>query len=323
MKQKLIKDMHEEDCFAFPAASNSTLGRMRRSPAHCKVYMDEGLQPTASMKLGSLVHTLILESHLFKERYYVASEGDPSAPRKSAVVEIVSLMQADDDTVKFVTPPDINKRTKAGKEEFAEFEAKCERENLTIISEADLLVAKNYHDYLFLIGNKEVINQDTLDKAIAMAEQVKNHPSASKLLAHGTAEQSIFWHDKEADYPCKARIDFESDMGYLVDLKTSRDASKAEFARSIAKFGYHRQNAMYRDGYIEATGKTPKGFIFIVVESEPPYSVGVYSLDPEGVEIGQAEYKHLLAEFAECQKEDNWPAYSDQVETIELPRWYN
>ena len=375
----LVANMPEEEYFSTKAASNSTLSRMKRSPAHCKEYMDNPPDSTASMKLGSLVHTLTLEPDEFKSRYYVAGEGDPTAPRKSSVVEIISslnddkfdelfmidsgntpkkpksekskeifdALDQDDDIKKFVVEPPMNKKTKEGKEQYAEFVKKCERESLivvkhddieiaseyynhivlmngrSLVSEMDLLVAKNYYEYTQLVGSKIITDQDLLDKALAMTNQLFEHPVASKLLSNGKAEQSLFWTDEATGYKCKVRIDFESDMRYLVDLKSSRDASLAEFSRSIAKFGYHRQNAMYRDGYIAVTGKIPKGFIFVVVESEPPYAVGVYSLDPEGVEKGHEEYKELLAEFAECQKTNNWPAYSDQVETIELPRWYS
>ena len=375
----LVANMPELDYFAAKAASNSVLGRMKRSPAHCREYMDNHPEPTTNMKLGSLVHTLTLEPDEFNARYYVSDEGDPSAPRKSSVVEIINALNddkfdelfmidsgntpkkprsekskeifdaldSDDDIKKFVVEPAMNKKTKEGKEQYAEFKRKCERESLIVVkqddieiaseyynhivmmngrslaSESDLLVAKNYYEYTQLVGSKIIIDQDLLDKALAMVNQLFAHPTASKLLSNGTAEQSLFWKDEDTGYKCKARIDFESNMGYLVDLKTSRDASKAEFSRSIAKFGYHRQNAMYRDGYIAVTDKIPKGFIFVVVESDPPYPVGVYSLDPDGVEKGQDEYKELLAEFAQCQKNDNWPAYSDQVETIELPGWYS
>ena len=43
----------DNEYFAALAASNSTLSRMKKSAAHCRAYMDDQPEPTASMKFGS------------------------------------------------------------------------------------------------------------------------------------------------------------------------------------------------------------------------------------------------------------------------------
>ncbi len=133
----------------------------------------------------------------------------------------------------------------------------------------------------------------------------------------------MFWDDADTGHPCKARADYIRDDDIMVDLKTTMDASLSEFSRSIAKFGYHRQDAMYSDGFEACFGRPSRGFVFVAVETKPPHAVGVYTLDAESADAGRIEYQTLLNSFAECMESGNWPAYSDNIETIELPRWYS
>lgn len=265
MENKLIHNMPDTEYFATDAASNSTLGRMKRSAAHCKEYMDTGMVSTAAMKFGSLVHCLVLEPNEFEAKYAVAPVG-------------------------------IDRRTKAGKELWATFTNESE--------------------------GLEVVKAEDFEEAQKVDASVRAHPAASKLLQEGDAEVSMFWTDPDTGYPCKSRVDFINGMNYLVDLKTTQDASEAEFGRSIGKFGYHRQNAMYMDGYEAVTGERAKGFVFIAVETKPPYAVGVYLLDEDSEDKGRSEYGWLLGEFVACKKSGVWPGYSDAVSTVKLPAWY-
>ena len=110
-------------------------------------------------------------------------------------------------------------------------------------------------------------------------------------------------------------------MGIIVDLKTTEDASPEAFAKSIARYGYHRQNSMYVDGVESSTGDFVKGFVFVVTEKTPPYCTAVYQLDMQGVELGRDQYKRLLLDLADCKIKNAWPGYSNRIETISMPRW--
>jgi exodeoxyribonuclease VIII len=67
------------DYFALPHVSNSKLTTLKRSPEMYKLeYIDHAIEreETESMKLGSLVHCLILEPSQSQHRYYVAAKID-------------------------------------------------------------------------------------------------------------------------------------------------------------------------------------------------------------------------------------------------------
>jgi hypothetical protein len=64
--------------------------------------------------------------------------------------------------------------------------------------------------------------------------------------ADGPNELSIVWVDRETGLLCKARIDMaRQSWNCIGDLKTTEDASRRGFIRSIDKYGYARQGAFY------------------------------------------------------------------------------
>ncbi|ADE87957.1 exonuclease VIII [Escherichia phage vB_EcoM_ECO1230-10] len=180
-------------------------------------------------------------------------------------------------------------------------------------------------------SERKVLSPEAFEQIFAMRDSVMNHPAAFAILHHV--------------------------KDIIGDLKTTEDASPEGFAKSIANWRYDVQHAYYIDGTRLALeqgkcnppqeGKAelsvywtdpvtgvlcrcrpdfwrgyPKHFAFIAVEKKPPYAVGVYVLDSEGVEIGRAQYQHDLRVYAECVRSGEWPGYGDKVQTISLPGWH-
>jgi len=169
----------------------------------------------------------------------------------------------------------------------------------------------------------EIVTAEEGEMLLGMVTSVRAHPAASALLAGpGIAEGSAWWMDEQSGELCRCRPDFyREDLGIIVDLKSTEDASPEVFAKSIAKYGYHRQNAMYVDGVEAATGQLVKGFVFVVTEKSAPNCTAVYQLDMQGEEAGRIQYRALLKALADCKCSGKWPAYSDRIETISLPAY--
>lgn len=177
-----------------------------------------------------------------------------------------------------------------------------------------------WESFLIASEGKELVEPEELEKLYAIRDAVRAHPAAAKALAGSPViEQSIFWHHAGVD--CRCRPDAVTAGGVIVDLKTTKDASPDGFARSIAGYRYHVQAAFYSDGYRAAFGAAPRGFVFIAVETEPPYLVGVYVASETMVLRGRADYEADLARFRECRDADTWPGYSDAPLTLDLPKW--
>ena len=145
----------------------------------------------------------------------------------------------------------------------------------------------------------------------------------------GESEVTVTWTDSGPDLAapmaCRARLDRLIERAgtavSVVDLKSTDDPSPDEFARSVARYGYHRQAAWYSTAAEALTGVRPS-FAFVAVRSSPPYEVSVYELEPEAVEQGERENRETLAELSRAMATGNYAAsWESGVTTINLPKW--
>jgi len=152
------------------------------------------------------------------------------------------------------------------------------------------------------------------------------HPTTGGLLTQGDAEVSMFWRDEEFGIWCRGRCDYMTHFGGLptiVDVKKSADGSPEEFARSAFKYGYHRQDPWYREGWANLLGCDPGDidFVFAVVEPEPPYLVATYRIAEEHAGLGREQNRVARQRYRDCVKSGIWPGYSEEIEDLELPRY--
>lgn len=239
------------------AVSKSWLDQIERSPAHLRAYLDGEKRETPALILGHLTHSAVLEPDLLDDLFAV-------------------------------TPKDINRRTNAGKAEYAEWKA------------------ANAH--------KTIVTVEQLDAAKAMRDSVYRHKAAKALLGKGDPEQTVVWVNPETGEKCKARADKLLE-NVIVDVKSTTDARPREFARSIVNYRYDVQAYHYEDGF------DIDRFAFIAVESQPPYAVAVYAVDDVIRQRGRNARDKNLRTYAECKASNHWPGYDDVIRMIELPRW--
>jgi exodeoxyribonuclease VIII len=154
------------------------------------------------------------------------------------------------------------------------------------------------------------------------AVSVASHPAAAAILDGAKREVSVFRRivrNNPEGLLLKGRLDIvavdSQGATTIGDIKTTEDASPEGFAKSIAAFGYAQQAAYYMD-LLEASF-----FLFIAVEKVAPYAVGVYCLDAESIALGREKNTRQLDLLEQCQESGIWPAYSQEIETITLPRW--
>jgi hypothetical protein len=113
---------------------------------------------------------------------------------------------------------------------------------------------------------------------------------------------------------CKCRPDW-FDGTTIVDLKTCQDASPASFAKAVANFGYQIQAAHYLAGTLATR------FIFVAVEKTAPYAIGVYELNTEALIHGSIARHNALQRIQDCRAINEWPGYTDGIQTLQLPGW--
>ena len=165
-----------------------------------------------------------------------------------------------------------------------------------------------------------VLNTAEYDKVHRMAEAVRANSAAAELLS-GTlvCEASVLTQDALTGVEMRARPDgWRTDIACLLDLKTTIDPSPEGFAKQAANFGYHIQESFYRRA-LELDGHEVDRFIFIAVGKDAPYKVGIYELDAESLNEGDAAVQYALEQYAIAQANDEWGYNYGELTTIRIP----
>ena len=197
-------------------------------------------------------------------------------------------------------------------------------EEFLCLPEIDRRTAKGKEAYTQLVlenPGRTLLKAEEFTMALQIASSVRCNRAAIRLLNEARCEVTATWRDSDTEVECKARIDAHNpSFATICDLKTTTDASPSGFPRKLWAYGYHRQAAWYLEA-MQANKEAAEHFVFIAVEKDPPYPVGVYRLDDEAIKLSRAENKALLRRFAECQRTDVWPEYTTGIETISLPKF--
>ena len=224
--------------------SNSMLNTISVSPEYFRFRQDNPQPATAPMKLGSAIHMNVLQPEEFNKHYAVS--------------------------------PKFDKRTKVGKEAYAEFSKKHMFKD--VISESD------YH----------IIEQITM--------KLMKDKMVKSLLQQGEPEKIIQWHNEHYNVNCKGMLDYYREgADMIIDLKTTQDASYNGFMRSVKKYKYHKQAAFYLDA-VKA-----QRFFIIAVEKTPPFTINVFELGDDMIDEGRDMYNHELEVYKYCVENDYWP----------------
>ena len=236
--------MTEKEYRQHPAISRSELWRMHESPEKFKFYRENPPEPTPALLFGQVVHKLMLQPETF-----------------------------DDD---FAVAPNIDRRTKDGKEAYSAFLTASE--------------------------GKSIVTPDMYETAQSMAQRALQGPFVEKLLS-GEKETPFFWTDEDTGIDCKCRVDCLTEIGenlIIVDYKSCTDASNDGFMRDAIRFGYHFQAAMYSEGVERNTGRKPL-FVFIAQEKTEPYSINIFQAEEAFVQYGEDVFRELMGIYHECR----------------------
>lgn len=163
---------------------------------------------------------------------------------------------------------------------------------------------------------------EEINHAGAVADAVLNHDIAGPLFkGGGVAEQSAFAVDPDTGLWLRARADWQTPSGILVDFKTTRSAAPLDFERHGSDFGYHVQQGHYLNTWELATGKTPRGFVFVNAEKDPPYLVSVVEFDGVSADYGRRLANLAARRYKRALDTDQWPGYPARIHSVSLPPW--
>ena len=222
----IYRDLSYEDYAAIPAWRSHDLTTLSQCPF--KWLNAKDISESPALLEGRLQHTVFGELHKLEEE--------------------------------FAVEPNVDRRTKAGKEEYAA--------------------------WLDTLGDRTPIKQDLLDVCMERREVLADFLPGED----DDVELTICW--RWQGQPCKGRMDMYNGHD-IWDLKTCRDASTRGFRSAINNFKYYQQAAFYLNG-ARTLGLPAEGFYFLAVEKAHPYAYGVYTLSEEAIAYGDAKNEQAL-----------------------------
>lgn len=264
-----IDDLSISDYHAAPHLSASGVSDILKSPAH---YRKKVWHDSKAKRIGSAVHLLLLE------------------PEKAAKL----LPQA----------PGVNKRTKAGREEFAAWEASLPSEALRLAS-------------------------DERELADRCATAIREHPFTQNLAflcpQRSQREVSLFFTVETEEGPCHMRARPDSivpGLACLFDIKTAMDLEPNTLRRHAEGYGWHRQAALYtRAAAALGIELRDERMVFVAVEKSEPFAVRFVAYDDDALELGDRDIMRAATIWARCNRTGEWPSYPNQIDTLHLSPW--
>jgi exodeoxyribonuclease VIII len=161
------------------------------------------------------------------------------------------------------------------------------------------------------------------DLAARIADAVKAHPVAAMYLADPTfvAEASFFGIDPATGVEIKCRPDgYLPEVGLVFDVKTTTDASPDGFPRELRKYAYDVQAAFYLRA-LRAAGYKADTFMFIAVEKEAPFAVGIHALTDRYLDHADMIVTQTLQKISNALAVSDFTTGWPLINTIDLPRW--
>lgn len=226
----IVKDTFSE--YRSHGGLNASALKSATSPRAYHKYLTESREPSQAMALGSLFHNLLLEP----------------------------------ENQDFVIAPDLDKRTKAGKEAFAEFEAQ---------SAGKLIVTKDQHETALEMLNTLSVDGWTL------------HPFAE-------TETSLYLPQGKARFDAFLEPCDEFPQGLIIDIKTANASDFKGFQRASYSFGYDLQAYWYSHLFELHFGVMPE-FRFLAIETASPHIWQEFVVDDTFLESGKRKTEKALA----------------------------
>ena len=240
-----------------------------------------------------------------KYKWAIEHPSEPSPALTFGAAAHKFILEPEDFHGEYAVAPAVDKRTKAGKEAWEQF---C---------------ADN--------DGKTVISQDDMALIEAMDSALDRVPMVNEILrGDGETEVPFFWTDADTGEDCKVKLDrlIRRDGRYVVvDYKTAKSAQTDEFVKSIIRYGYHLQAAMYTEAVQKCLNLDYRpDFIFVVQEKAEPYAVNViYVAADSGIMVyGQDTFRELIGTLHQCNQTGYFYGYTGpfgEMSEAYLPSW--
>jgi len=267
MDRQVHTDLPMREYHRTPGLSSSALGYAAESMAKYRCYLDGGIKfESRFLDLGSAVHLMLESTDAFYQAYQLRPEG-------------------------------LDKRTKAGKEAFAELES----------------------------NGKIVLDQDQWTTVHVLQDHFENSEDSliqMVINSEGQNEASVFWEEEGMTMKCRpdrlirpspedcemlcgrfpSLFDVPFGIQVCVDFKTT---SKAIDPKSFYWTCVNYRYPIKASHYLAGTGAD--AFLWVVLETVPPYGITRYFLSNPTRRVHDALRALLIQKISECEMTGVWP----------------
>jgi len=180
--------------------------------------------------------------------------------------------------------------------------------------------------YADLKPGTTVVTPEDYNNIISCLDAVGNHSKLKEYLKDGMRESTAWVKDPATGLTLKFRPDFISKEGYIVDFKTTIDASKDYFERQILGKGRMSQFYILQAAHYCYVAKLlgldrSNFFMWIAIEKSKPFGIGIHTAEQFEIEYGNL-YRHRLTEkYRECLEKNMWPSYPEEATKIQLSKY--
>lgn len=183
-----------------------------------------------------------------------------------------------------------------------------------------------YKEVFEIAAGRECISPADLERATECAQSARETWQREIGPEHFVPELSYFYEGHKGFLGQKVKARFDAwlpESESILDVKTmNKLPTYDEVVRAVMNFKYDLQIAWYMDIHKCVTGRLPKRFVFLFVQSEFPYGCAVFSVGPDVIQYGRDRYRKYLRELLEAKASGNFPRMRPQHKTvIHLPAW--
>ena len=156
----------------------------------------------------------------------------------------------------------------------------------------------------------------------AILEQFFANPAARELYEQVWKHELSAIHRREDGRLIRCRFDAVTELGMVLDWKTTRDVRPLEtWWKTVVEHGYAEQQVLYTD-IAHAAGIGHGGMIFVVMSTTPPHQVQVVRLPDAMIRARRDWVAEVLDEIEARHETGNWmPENYGEITELRVPEW--
>ena len=194
----------------------------------------------------------------------------------------------------------------------------------SVLSASGSRAGKAWYAWKAENDGKLILKQGEYNSVMRCVDGMRSHPIAGPLLdSIGYAERP-YQYDDERGLTVRCRPDKLvqwNGKNVVLDIKTTNNTTARSFVKSVADFGYDRQEYIYRK-VLANNDVRVDAFVFIAVKKEPPFTVDCYTICPAWVDLAGDVVERAMTDLARRLKENDWTvASTNSVVELSPPNW--